>query len=685
MRVIVLDKETHLIEPGLLAPPPVCLQWQEHAFGTQLGDAQLQHIAHCREMFEEWLDSDARLVGHNLAYDMGVAAAKWPDLLPKIFAKYDRDQITDTLLREQLLMIARGTFRSIAYPSGDVLPVKYSLQDCVRRHFNWQLQKDGWRLFYRAFHAATDVADWPRVAAEFRAQCAAGQWPDWTAEIPAKDRQALLEAPPEQAIEYALDDVRWGSKLYFAQEEYAAKYYRGKDLFADQFRQARAAFALHLSSCWGLYTDPDAVDALEEQLNEEFEALKFELQQAGLIREDGTADTKAAQAAMLRACEEENFPPMQTKGGAVSLSAEACGRFTDEDGNPLPAVGDAAYAIANYSRFLTVRKTLSNDIKMLRAGCEVPVQPRYDLADTGRTRCSKPNIQAINRGAGIREAFRPRPRMVFAQADFEGLELHTLAAWCLEKIGWSKLAETLNAEQDVHLVMAAEFLGITYEEALKRKKDPEVKTARQASKPVNFGLPGGLGAGKLVRYAKVAYGVTMSEAEAKQRKEKWLRRFPEMLEFFRLASAACNNDAHAATEDHIFTGRIRGQARYSALCNGRFQGLGADAAKEALWRVTRAAYCDRSSPLYGSRVVAFVHDEIIVETAEGPNAHFAAQELGRLMIEGANKYLGRVPVRLKPQLMRLWSKAAEPVFDAEGRLVPWEPNMKAPASTAVAA
>src|SRR5271166_2849652 len=189
----------------------------------------------------------------------------------------------------------------------------------------------------------------------------------------------------------------------------------------DEYRQARAAFALHLCSAWGLYTDPDAVDKLEEALRAEYATLEGELQREGVVREDGSANTAVAKSYMVAACAEEGLPVALTKGGDVSLNAEACDRF-DED-----------TVIGQYSRFLTLRKTLSNDVKMLKAGAgENPVQPRYDIADTGRTRASNPNIQAINRGAGIREAFRPREGMYFIQGDYEGLELHTRAAWCLE-------------------------------------------------------------------------------------------------------------------------------------------------------------------------------------------------------------------------------------------------------------
>jgi len=664
LSVISFDSETWLIEPGCMAPPLVCVQWSVDG-----GSPQILHRDRARATVEGWLRGSDTLVGHNVAYDMGVIAAQWPDLLPLIFAKYDRDEITDTMLREQLLRIAVGTFRR-EQVGDEWLPVKYSLADCIRRHFGRNLKKEGWRLFYRCFDQVPNVEEWPEYAMHFMADGRAARWPEWAIAIPTdEDRAGLLASTVSEATEYALADATNTYQLKDAQDS-AGTFYA--DLYSDQFRQARAAFALHLSSCWGLYTDADAVEKLAVVLEAEFAGLTFELQQLGIVKPDGSATIAVAREWMIRACEEAGVPTMATKKGAVSLSAEACARFDPEEDGDLDNLSDAADAVCKYSRFQRVRKTLSNDIEMLRAGCDVPIQPRYGLAETGRTRATKPNIQAINRGHGIREAFRPRQGTVFAQADFEGLELHTLAAWCLEVIGWSHLADTLNAGQDVHLAMAADLMGVTYDDALARHKahDPEMKEWRQRAKALNFGLPGGLGAEKFALYAKASYGVHITIEEARQYKARWLQRFPEMNEFFRLASMATNNPDKLGTEIHLFTKRLRGGSRYSALCNGRFQGLGADAAKEALWRVTRACYVEPGSALYGSRVVAFVHDELIIESAEAV-APEAAVELGRVMMAGANVYLGRVPVRLTPQLMSVWSKKAEPVYGTDGRLIPW--------------
>ena len=119
---------------------------------------------------------------------------------------------------------------------------------------------------------------------------------------------------------------------------------------------------------------------------------------------------------------------------------------------------------------------------------------------------------------------------------------------------------------------------------------------------------------------------------------------------------------------------MRGKCRYTQACNSLFQGLGADATKAAGFLVSYACYVDQDSPLFGCRLVNFVHDEFIVEVPE-ERGHECAMELARLMVEGAKPWLPDVPPKVsEPMLMRYWSKKAKQVWKdgiKGGRLVPW--------------
>jgi DNA polymerase I-like protein with 3'-5' exonuclease and polymerase domains len=274
---------------------------------------------------------------------------------------------------------------------------------------------------------------------------------------------------------------------------------------------------------------------------------------------------------------------------------------------------------------------------------------------------------------GIRECFVPRAGKVFAQADFSGLELHTLAQVCVTKFGKSHLAEALNAGLDPHTAVAADILGISYEEAVRRQKagdDEEFDNARQTGKVLNFGLPGGLGAEKLCLFARKSYGVLLTEERARELKAQWLERWPETKLFFQHVSDLMDEDTGEGQVNQLFSQRIRSGCHYTAAANTYFQGLGADAAKRAHYLVVRACYAEPASVLYGSRPVNFVHDETICEVDDDEFAHDKAIELGRLMLLGANEFLPDVPARVEPLLARCWSKKSKPVYKS-GRLVPW--------------
>ncbi len=273
---------------------------------------------------------------------------------------------------------------------------------------------------------------------------------------------------------------------------------------------------------------------------------------------------------------------------------------------------------------------------------------------------------------GVRECFRPRPGKVFVGADFPQLELYTLAQCCYTWLGHSSLGEMLKAGIDPHTAFASVLYGCTYEEglALKKSGDKTFYRMRQIAKAFNFGKPGGLGDKKLVALAaSPAYGVTITESEAKSYSRTWKQTLPEMPDYFRLADAA-------EAVQIPGTGFVRGGARYCARCNTPFQGLGAVCAKSALCLVATAEYTLPNSPLYGARTVAMVHDELIAECDESV-AHEAANELARLMVEGANLYLPDCSIsvsKMEPTVMRMWSKEAKQLF-MNGRLVPWEPAL----------
>lgn len=289
------------------------------------------------------------------------------------------------------------------------------------------------------------------------------------------------------------------------------------------------------------------------------------------------------------------------------------------------------------------------------------------------------NIQNLRRRPGIREAFVPRPGWVFFQADYPQLESYTWAQFCMATFGMSRLAEALNAGLDNHLMLTATILDWDYQSVVDAYTSgrSEIDDLRQLSKVGNYGFPGGMGPKTMLASAKkqlrpeVVRRLSLDLSRMERLRDQWKETWPEA----QLHLDFVQKMPQPRVVESLWTKRFRGDCTFCAACNNPFQALGSDCAKHAGWLIAKAQYTEPRSPLFNSRTVAFVHDEFIGENPDTPAAHDCAQALADKMVEGANVYLPDVPIpraKVKPCLMRRWSKKAKPVFDTNGRLIPWD-------------
>lgn len=318
------------------------------------------------------------------------------------------------------------------------------------------------------------------------------------------------------------------------------------------------------------------------------------------------------------------------------------------------------------------------------------------LVASGRVSVANPNLNNMPREHGVRECFKARPGYVYVTADYSQAELCSLSQVCIDLFGYSKMGEAIKNNQDLHLLLASQILGITYQEAEDRHKvakarnkktateeelayDKVILDARQMAKAANFGYPGGLGPDKFVAYAWTSYKVKITREQAIDLKALWLETYPEITEFFNYVSGKLGRKGRqgwADKESSKFdvtqhrSGRVRGKVGFCDGLNTFFQGLTADGAKYAKNLISYEMYCNPKSPLYGSRIVAFIYDEILMECPED-KAHEAAMELVRLMIEGMSVFLPNIPSKVEVEMMRRWIKAAKAVY-VDNKLVPFD-------------
>lgn len=635
--LISMDTETFLISRESPLPQVVCMS---------LYDGEAKHLLHHDDVpyfIDVALENpNVDFVGHNIAYDFGCIVKSWPQFYPAVFRAYKAGRVTDTGIRQQLFDIATGR----AYTE-DIR--NYSLDDLSRLALDKAMKGksnitgDEWRLRYAELYA-----------------------------VP-------LKKWPEAAKEYVLEDAVVPYEVHEAQQACESSL---PGMFDDDRKQAYAAFCFTLMSANGMYTDAEAVRECREMWEGKQAALAEGLIAEGLLEYNKRTKKyvkklKPARERIEQVCADLGIEVPKTKkskthpNGQTATDKFACLITQDR-------------VMLSRADYITAEKMLSTYVPVLEQGTgSLPITTRINMAATGRTTSSTPskplegtNFQNAPRKGNIRECFKPRPGHVFLVADFTGAELHTLAQTCKNRLGWSTLGDVLNEGKDAHLWTAATMLGIDYEEAVQRRRqgDQEVEKARTDAKPVNFGLPGGMG-NKTFQSIQLKNTEVFWPLEKIERvRQAWLRAFPEMREYFDSISYELGMEDKTLMK--VFpSGRLRKVRGYSTACNNPFQGGAADGNKYAFCEVSRRAYVEPASAIYGAFVVNSVHDEIVAEVVDHPDVYRPAHaEMVACMSAEFNACCPDYPVEVEAAVTRVWSKGAEPTYNDRGELIPWEPN-----------
>ena len=191
-------------------------------------------------------------------------------------------------------------------------------------------------------------------------------------------------------------------------------------------------------------------------------------------------------------------------------------------------------------------------------------------------------------------------------------------------------------------------------------------------------------------------GAEVTREEAEQLVEDWKSTFPETRDYFNptkdiLVDASKFEGRKGKKEDEDedddvvelvneeddkgeqvqtfratnLLGMVRSQCTRNSALNYPFQSLAGVITKRGMWKVFK------DSLKHGYRLVNMIHDELIAEIPEHL-ASFVAGRMEKLMVEASNETIPGMLMRAEAALMRRWSKAAEPAYDAQGNLIPFE-------------
>jgi hypothetical protein len=179
-------------------------------------------------------------------------------------------------------------------------------------------------------------------------------------------------------------------------------------------------WSLGLCSTWGLRTSERGVQSLKDGVLERLGEIEGWLQEEGLVRDNGSRDTKRAKARMIQTCEEDGLTVPLTDTGKTHVKVlESHGYDTETatrdaiqkgyislDSDACKSCGDPL--LESYAELSALKKVLSNDIKWMHTGIEYPIHTNFDIAYSGRVTSASPNVQNPRRLAGVRECYVPR-------------------------------------------------------------------------------------------------------------------------------------------------------------------------------------------------------------------------------------------------------------------------------------
>jgi DNA polymerase-1 len=629
MRFIGLDTETCLIEPGNVAPRLVCMSTAELCC-----DAELYSAADAKLVFYNLItDKNVQLIFCNAPFDLLVLAQPW-GFMEEVFQAYEDGRIRDISIRQKLTDIANGrTKEGLVMRNECWVKASYSLA-ALEKHFLGmdrtaeKTAPDAWRLRYG------ELVDRP-----------ISQW-------------------PIEAVEYAKDDATNTLHVFASQHSEAGG--RVGHYIPDEKEQTYAAWALHLISARGIKVDKAKSEVLAQDMFLAREKNRKRLVQVGFLKAKRmtAAQVKAGKAYDLvvdgkpmvyskdmTLIKERTVLRYKRIGQPLTLTPKG-GVPTDKDtllesGSPL---------LELLSEEGGVEKIITTYLPILRSGYESAICCGYEpLVNTGRCSSFRPNLQNIPSGrkvGGVRECFIPRDGYWFCSVDYDTLELRALAQCFLWLFKESKMAEALNAGLDLHCVVAAQLMGVSYEEAVAQKGGGAGKKARDVAKVANFGFPGGLGPRNFVKYARSGYGVKITEQQAREVQDAWRKAWPEMRHYHNWVKEQTGNDKGVIMQ--LGTQRVRGGCNFTEGANTLFQGLAGSGAKAACVAVVKEVYVP-GGRLPGLFPIAMIHDEILAEV-DIDIANEMAYALRDVMVEAMQKLIPDVKITASPALMSYWTK-----------------------------
>lgn len=467
---------------------------------------------------------------------------------------------------------------------------------------------------------------------------------------------ALIDTPQSQwkkeEIDYAKEDALLVKGLFYSQmrKTNALHSQKGIHFLEDLCRQTYADFVLaYASTHTGMMIDENFLTVEDQNLKLREEELVKQLVDMELMvrAKNGKATRKVDRLVEIfeyvyATLNTPRKDRLLTDSGAIATHEEATESLIfmmEKSEIDFKEILAKLEVLDEYKTISKIRSTYLENFKKALDTADSRLRFRFNGygAGTGRTTSSEPNLQNLPRSGRVRQCLKAKEGHIFGLCDYSNAEMRTLSQIHLDEGRKSLLAERYQQDPhfDPHLFVSASFCGVTYEQALEYYADKshplykDLKEKRNLAKVLNFGLAGGLGSEAFISYAK-GYGFKGDKLLKRKDVDKsikaWKEVYPEMKQYFEARSASIPKKDellsktakwHEGTFEACYpyprSGRYRYCDGYTNGCNAPFQGMASDGAKNALILVFEECLFDDTSALFGSRIVNFIHDEIIIE------------------------------------------------------------------------
>lgn len=447
------------------------------------------------------------------------------------------------------------------------------------------------------------------------------------------------------------------------------------DSLSSENARIRASFALHLISHKGIKVDAREIHNLRSRLLPKLHSIEKNLVDSGFAhyKNDGkTIDNKG-----FSLIHKDNKAIQKYLASLPNASKTQKGNFEMSADALLKSNNQALIDYANFKESHIIKTYLPFLTSALDSIDHV-VHPNFShYSETGRVNGRDPNLLNLPREGGVRSCFVARDGFCLVFADYDGAEMRTFAQALLDIVGHSKLAEKYkeNPNFDPHSYLVAEFMGISYDEAIARKNanDKNVKQMRQLMKAANFGFMGGLSSSNFGTYARDRYGVIdINQSKAMELYSFYMRVFPEVKPYFQWIKKQTMNQDGIMDVVLPRSLRVSGGKQFTQACNCFAQGVASDGALKALFDITEKCF-DTNSSLFKSRPILFIHDEIITEVPI-EQVQQASREIKSIMQSSMEFYTPDIPSSCSVALATRWYEGVDTVYDEQGNLKIWQPN-----------